>query len=67
MREVMDNEAQQLSVERRLYQAVVSGPGPASTDYSYYLPQEPGSYSQSQPQHESYRSNVTSWLGGGMG
>ena len=36
---------------------VYSGPDPASIHYSYYLPQELGSDSQSQSQRESYRSN----------
>ena len=56
-----DSEAQQYCQWNAVYTGpwspVYSGPGPASTHYSYYLPQEPGSHSQSQPQREPYRSN----------
>ena len=62
MREMAaDNEAQQYCQWNAVFTApwspVYSGPSPASTHYSYYLPQVPGSHSQSQPQREPYRSN----------
>ena len=56
-----DNEAQQYCQWNTIFTGpwspVYSGPSPASTHYSYYLPQELGSHSQSQPQRKLYRSN----------
>ena len=63
-REVMvDNEVQQYwnVVFTAPWSPVYSGPGPASTHYSYYLPREPVSHSQAQPrpqpQREPFYSN----------